>query len=125
MLVSLGVLLASARLLGEIARKLNQPSFLGELAAGILLGPTVLGRVWPWPVTSLFPPNGALADALDGVTTVDIALFILVAGMEVVLSSVWRQGRAALTVSVLGIVLPFTLGLLAAGISPNGMGREA
>ena len=125
MFVSLGVLLASARLLGEIARKFNQPSVLGELAAGILLGPTILGSVWPSMVATLFPQEGALAIALDGLTTVAIALFLLVAGMEVDLSSIWRQGRAVITVSMLGMVFPFSLGLLAAGISPNGMGREA
>ena len=124
MFVSLGVLLASARLLGEIARKLNQPSILGELAAGILLGPTVLGRVWPSLVATLFPQEGALAIALDGLTTVAIALFLLVAGMEVDLSSIWRQGRAAFTVSFLGILFPFSLGLTAAKLFPNGMGRE-
>lgn len=124
MFVSLGVLLASARLLGEIARKLNQPSILGELAAGILLGPTVLGGIWPSLVAMLFPQDGTLAVTLDGLTTVAIAMFLLVAGMEVDLSSIWRQGRAALTVSVLGIVMPFSLGILAVGISPDGMGRE-
>ena len=124
MFVSLGVLLATARLLGEIARKLNQASVLGELAAGILLGPTILGGIWPSLGASLFPQDGALAVALHGLTTVAIAMFLLVAGMEVDLSSIWRLGRAALTVSVLGIVLPFSLGFLAAGISPDGMGRE-
>lgn len=124
MFVSLGVLLASARLFGEIARRLNQPSILGELAAGILLGPTVLGSVWPGLVATLFPQEGALAVALDGLTTVAIALFLLVAGMEVDLSSIWRQGRAAITVSILGIVLPFSLGLASAWLLPEGMGRE-
>jgi len=125
MFVSLGVLLASARLLGEIARKLNQPSVLGELAAGILLGPTVLVSICPSLVATLFPQEGGLAIALDGLTTVAIGLFLLVAGMEVDLSSIWRQGRAVITISILGMVFPFSLGLLAAGISPDGMGREA
>ena len=124
MFVSLGVLLATARLLGEVARKLNQPMILGELAAGILLGPTVLGSIWPSLVATLFPQQGVLAVALDGLTTVAIALFLLVAGMEVDLSSIWRQGRAVVTISILGMVFPFSLGLLAAGIAPGVMGRE-
>ncbi len=124
MFVALGVLLASARILGELARKLNQPSILGELAAGILLGPTVLGSVWPDLVATLFPQEGSQAIALDGLTTVAIALFLLVAGMEVDLSSIWRQGRAAIAVSTSGIVLPFSLGLAAAWFAPGWSGIE-
>ncbi len=123
--VSIGVLLASARLLGEIARRFNQPSVLGELVAGVVLGPTILGSVWPALTATLFPQEGALAVALEGLTTVAIALFLLVAGMEVDLSSIWRQGRAAITVSILGIVFPFSLGIFAAGVFPQAMGLES
>ena len=100
MFLSLGVLLATARAFGEIARKLNQPTVLGELLAGIVLGPTVLGAVLPGTVDWLFPREGNLALSLDALTTVAISLFLLVAGMEVDLSSIWRQGRAAIAVSV-------------------------
>lgn len=121
---SLGVLLAAARVLGEIARKLNQPSVLGELAAGIILGPTVMGVVWPEGVATLFPLTGPVSIALQAFTAVAISLFLLVAGMEVDLSSAWRQGRAAIFVSLGGIVLPFGLGLAAAALIPT-LGGEA
>lgn len=119
---SLGLLLATARVLGEIARKLNQPAVLGELAAGILLGPTVLGVIWPEAVAALFPREGSLAVAMNGLTTVGISLFLLVAGMEVDLSSVWRQGRAALAVSISGILLPFSAGFIVARVAPMWVG---
>ncbi len=121
--LSLGALLAAARICGEAARRFNQPSVLGELLAGILLGPTVLGRLVPSWVDWLFPHTGQIAVAHDALTTVGIALFLLVAGMDVDLSSIWRQGRAAVLVSISGIVLPFSVGLAVAGLAPDWVGH--
>jgi Kef-type K+ transport system membrane component KefB len=56
--LSLGVLLLSARALGELARRCNVPSVLGEILAGILLGPTVLGVLAPGLSLTLFPSGG-------------------------------------------------------------------
>lgn len=112
--VSLGVLLLVARVLGELVQRLGQPSVIGELAAGILLGPTLLGLFFPGVVETLFPASGPVATAFDGLTTVAIAMFLLVAGLEVDLAMVWRQGKLALGVGVLGIVVPFAMGFGAA-----------
>jgi Kef-type K+ transport system membrane component KefB/mannitol/fructose-specific phosphotransferase system IIA component (Ntr-type) len=111
---SLGILLMVARVLGEIVRRLGQPSVIGELAAGILLGPTLLGLFFPGVVETLFPATGAVATAFDGLTTLAIAMFLLVAGLEVDLAMVWRQGKLAVGVGVLGIVIPFAMGFGAA-----------
>jgi len=61
MFLALGVLLASARFFGELARALRQPSVVGEIFAGILLGPTILGAVSPGWVEFLFPRGGGSA----------------------------------------------------------------
>lgn len=108
-LLSAGVLLGTARILGEVARRLHQPSVLGEILAGILLGPTILGALAPEFSATLFPPEGAIDLALEGFTLVAITLFLLVAGMEVDLSSCWRQGNVAIAVGVSGIVVPFAI----------------
>ncbi len=121
--LSLGVLLASARLLGEVARGLHQPAVLGEIIAGIVLGPTVLGTLLPEWNAFLFPNEGGVKIALDGLTTVAIALFLMVAGMEVDLSTAWRQGKAALIVGLLGIVIPFFLGFWCAWFFNGHLGR--
>lgn len=121
--LSLGVLLASARFLGEAARSLKQPAVLGEIIAGIVLGPTVLGTLLPEVNGFLFPPEGGVKIALDGLTTVAIALFLMVAGMEVDLSMAWRQGKTALIVGLLGIVIPFTLGFGCAWVFNGHLGR--
>src|SRR5690554_6449334 len=96
MLLSLGVLLAAARTLGEIAQWLRQPAVVGEILAGVLLGPTVFGTLAPEWSQQVFPSAGTGALMLDGLSTLSITLFLLVAGMEVDLSTVWRQGGTAL-----------------------------
>lgn len=125
MLLSFGTLLLVARSLGELAERLHQPAVLGELLAGILLGPTVLGNLAPGVAESLFPAQGPNAVALEAIATLAIVLFLLVAGIEVDLSTVWRQGNIGLKVGIVGMVIPFALGLLAAWLAPQALGREA
>ncbi len=124
MFLALGVLLSAARIFGEIARKFNQPSVLGEMLAGIILGPTILGSVFPEAAAFLFPTSGNNAIVLEGLTTLAVALFLLVAGMEVDLSTVWRQGKAAVNVGVAGIIVPFAIGMGFAWTMPMLLGME-
>lgn len=122
--LALGTLLVSSRILSELARALNQPGVLGEIIAGILLGPTVLGSLAPEFIHTLFPPDGPVALTLDGFAKVAIVMFLLVAGMEVDLSSVWRQGRTAVGVGIAGIALPFSLGCASALVLPSVLAAE-
>lgn len=122
--LALGVLLAAARGFGELAKRFNQPEVFGELLAGVLLGPTVLGALTPGLTAVLFPQQGTSAVTLESVTTLGIVLFLLVAGLEVDLSAIRRHGRAIFAVSVSGLVIPFGLGLGAAWLAPGMFGRE-
>jgi len=124
MFLSLGILLASARILGEFVERLGYPAVLGEIVAGVLLGPTVLGTLAPEWQATLFPMEGPRFIVLGGLTSFAIVLFLLVAGMEVDLSSIWKQGRAALSVSLAGILVPFALGIFFALVIPSLLGRE-
>jgi Kef-type K+ transport system membrane component KefB len=121
MLLGIGTLLAFARALGEAAKRFRQPSIVGEILAGVLLGPTVLGAVAPEWTGYLFPSKGPNALAFHGLTTLAIALFLLVAGMEVDLSTMWRQGKAALMVGAAGVLFPFSLGFSAAWFAPRSL----
>ncbi|BCA81155.1 cation:proton antiporter [Desulfuromonas sp. AOP6] len=122
--LALGLLLATARLLGETARRFNLPSVLGEILAGILWGPTIFGVLAPAAHTFLFPRTGGGAVAFDALTTLAIVLFLLVAGMEVNLSTVWRQGKVALWVALAGMLLPFALGFAVAWWLPGLVGYQ-
>jgi Kef-type K+ transport system membrane component KefB len=88
--LSLGILLGAARVLGELAQRMRQPAVLGELLAGVLLGPTVLGRLAPELSAFLVPSHGPSAIVLDTIATLAIVLFLLVAGIEVDSSTIWR-----------------------------------
>lgn len=122
--LSLGLLLGVARVLGELAQKVHQPAVLGELLAGVILGPTVLGSLSPETSAFLFPQQGPNAIALNIITTLAAVLFLLVAGMEVDLSIIGKQGKVAPRVSVSGIVLPFLIGFAAAWLAPQVLGRD-
>ena len=124
LLLSLGVLLVAARVLGELAHRLRQPAVVGELLAGVLLGPTVLGTLAPHVNGLLFPQTGPGAIALTTITAVAVTLFLMVAGLEVDLSNVWRKGWTGLKVGVAGIAIPFAAGLFAAWHLPQLFGAQ-
>jgi Kef-type K+ transport system membrane component KefB/mannitol/fructose-specific phosphotransferase system IIA component (Ntr-type) len=117
-LLSLAVLLSAARLLGEGARRLGFPLIFGELASGILLGPTVFGRISPGGQHALFP-GGIPANMLAGYTNVGVVLLLAVAGLEVNLGLVRRRGRSALLTSLMGIVMPLAGGFLLGTLLPD------
>ncbi|WP_419657355.1 PTS IIA-like nitrogen-regulatory protein modulated sodium/hydrogen exchanger [Desulfosarcina variabilis str. Montpellier] len=123
LLLGLGILIGFARTLGEVARRFNLPSVAGEILAGILLGPTVLGSLAPHWLTVLFPGQGPNAIVLHGFTTVAVALFLLVAGVEVDLSTIWKQGRTAITVGLVGMLVPFCMGFALAWWLPQWAGH--
>jgi Kef-type K+ transport system membrane component KefB/mannitol/fructose-specific phosphotransferase system IIA component (Ntr-type) len=123
--VATATLLGFARLFGELAQRWGQPAVLGELLAGVVLGPTIFGSLMPELFATIFPSEGGPAIVMQGLTTLAIALFLLVAGMEIDLSSVWRQGRVALTVGTTGIVIPFGIGFASAWWLPQAMGAES
>jgi len=166
-LLSLAVLLGAARLLGELAKKFGQPTVLGEILAGVILGATVMGNLAPAAFENLFPetfydhhsntpvfydkinpdtgerftqtitdpstgqlleigiPDELTAEGkinkermvpsfvkvgLESFFVLCVCLLLLVAGLEVDLSIVTKQGRAALAVSMMGMVVPFAIG---------------
>jgi Kef-type K+ transport system membrane component KefB len=90
--LGLATLLGLAHAFGEGARRLGQPMVIGEMVAGLLLGPTVLEAIAPRFQAWLFPATGPAAVALDAVVALAVALLLLVAGLEVDLSVLWRGG---------------------------------
>jgi Kef-type K+ transport system membrane component KefB/mannitol/fructose-specific phosphotransferase system IIA component (Ntr-type) len=124
MFAALAVLLGAAKFAGEVVQKLGQPSVLGEIFAGILLGPTVLGHFLPHVYATLFPSKGAMPIVLDTVTTLGVVFFLLTAGLEIDLRSIFRQGKSALLVSSFGVIVPFALGFGVASLFPVFLGAE-
>jgi Kef-type K+ transport system membrane component KefB len=120
--LAVAILLGAARIAAEIAQKFHQPAVIGEILAGVLLGPTVFGALLPRAQAAIFPSTGAVAIALDSLSTLSIGLFLLVAGMEVDLSAVWKQGKTAIRVGAFGIIVPFLFGFVPALFAPGWFG---
>ncbi|MDB5102456.1 MAG: sodium:proton symporter [Fibrobacteres bacterium] len=112
LLCQLAVIMASAAACGWIARRLGQPSVIGEMAAGIILGPSLLGHASPLLEGFLFPA-GSLPN-LNLLSQVGIILFMFSVGMEIDLGSLRKHAKVAVLVSNSGILLPFLLGMAAA-----------
>src|ERR1700756_3011020 len=81
-LADLVVLMAAGRLLGEAMLRIGQPSIMGQLLAGILLGPSVLGWLWPDLAHLLFPATKEQKSMIDGISQFGILLLLLLTGME-------------------------------------------
>ena len=124
LLLAMAVLLGLARFMGELARQLGQPAVLGEILAGILLGSTVFGWLSPELYTWLFPlrPGSPIAIAEEGFIIMSATLLLLVVGLEVDLSTVWRQGKAMASVSAFGIVIPMAIGSSLGWFAPGLLG---
>lgn len=103
-------LLLTARALGALARRLGQPSIVGELAAGILLGPSVLGALAPGVAAWLFPPDPVLNGLMAGIGWIGIFLLLILTGVETDLGLVRVLGRAAAWTSLGSLVVPLVTG---------------
>lgn len=111
-LLQLLIVLASAKAAGALMRFVGQPAVIGEMLAGILLGPSLFGLLLPQAQAWLFPP-----DSLGGLSLVSqlgVLVFMFAAGAEFDLASLRGQRRRALLISHAGIALPFLLGILLA-----------
>lgn len=104
-------MLLAARILGEVARKIKLPSVTGELAAGLILGKTLLGHYFPETMDAIFPAPGKVPIALNGITSLSVIMLLFVAGMEVELGLVRREGRKAILTSLGGFSIPMVIGL--------------
>jgi Kef-type K+ transport system membrane component KefB/nucleotide-binding universal stress UspA family protein len=111
LLAQIAVILAVARLMGMAAAKLRQPQVIGEIIAGILLGPTLLGYVWPHGYAMLFPKENM--QILNMVAQLGVIVFLFLVGLEFDPKVIERRGKAAVAISISGVVVPFALGYFA------------
>jgi Kef-type K+ transport system membrane component KefB len=112
--LDIAIVIIAARLMGAAFRRVGQPAVLGEITAGVLLGPTLLG-VFPGDLDQLLFPMDA-RPFLMAIAQLGLILFMFIVGLEINLSLVRGQERIALTVSLSSVALPFGLGLALATV---------
>src|SRR5882757_7421206 len=118
LILQIVLLILVGRLIGEIMARMGQPSVMGQLLGGILLGPSVLGMFLPSLQHQLFPPSGDQKAMIQAVAEFGVILLLLLTGMETDLKLVRRVGRAALSVAVAGISVPFIAGVAFGNFMP-------
>jgi Kef-type K+ transport system membrane component KefB/mannitol/fructose-specific phosphotransferase system IIA component (Ntr-type) len=124
LLLAIGLLLMAAKALGTVATRLRQPAVVGEILAGVILGPTILGRLAPDFQQLLFPMTGERAHLLDGLNLVGIVVFLFMAGAEIDVAGVSRRARHALSVALGGMILPMLVGASVAWVVPEALGWD-
>lgn len=103
------VILFVARLFSWISRKIGQPTVVGEIAAGIVLGPSVVGFYFPELSAALFPESSL--SNLTFLSQVGLIMFMFVVGMELDLNVMRNKAHEAVVISHASIIIPFALGV--------------
>jgi len=111
-LIILLLILIPARLLGELCRRFKLPAIIGEIFAGIIVGPTLLGTFFPGLFNNIFIVAPKASGAFDGIANIGIVLLMFIAGFEVDLKQIRKNGKQAIAISLTGILFPFAIGFV-------------
>lgn len=123
LILAFGIILLVARLLGWVFQRIGQPRVVGEMTAGILLGPSVFGRFFPAAFHHVLPDSSF--SAINVLSQLGLLLFMFVVGLEVDLGHVLKQSTAIVLVSNISIALPLALGVgLATALYPRFAGEH-
>ncbi|HEY1852308.1 MAG TPA: cation:proton antiporter [Candidatus Binataceae bacterium] len=109
-LIQLTLLFVIARALADVMKRLGQATVIGELLAGIVLGPTVLGHFAPGLHAMIFPPDVLADHLLEAVAWIGVIMLLLYTGLETDLGILRGVGRAAFSVSAFGVIVPAAAG---------------
>lgn len=104
--LALGLMVGFAKAMGYLTFRIGQPAVLGELLAGLIIGPTVINVLG---IPSLFPDGHSVEHTLIEIAEVGVLLLMFMAGMEVDLESMFQVGRPALLAGLLGVFVPLVL----------------
>lgn len=115
------LLLVAGRILGEAMQRLGQPALMGNLLAGLVLGPSLFGAIWPDTQAFIFPSDPAQKAMIDGLSQTGILFLLLLTGMETDVKLVAKARGAAVAISLAGIALPFACGFALGEFLPQSL----
>jgi Kef-type K+ transport system membrane component KefB/nucleotide-binding universal stress UspA family protein len=115
------LLLVVGRVMGEGMQRIGQPALMGTLLAGIVLGPSLFGWVWPQAQHFIFPKDEAQKGMIDGLSQVGILMLLLLTGMETDLKLVRKSGWASAIIALCGIAFPFACGFALGEFGPGSL----
>jgi Kef-type K+ transport system membrane component KefB/mannitol/fructose-specific phosphotransferase system IIA component (Ntr-type) len=118
-LLQVSLLLGLSRVAGLLLKRIGQPSISGEILVGILLGPTIFGRILPGLHSVVFPPDVMQQNMLETVAWLGILFFLLDAGLDTNLAAALRQRRDALTISLSDLVIPMFIAFIPVWFLPD------
>ena len=107
-IIQLIVIIAASRFFSDLFRRFGQPKVCGEIAAGLILGPSLLGNLFPGMFTTVFNPS--VGSTMSLISQLGLVFLMFLIGLEFDFGLLAGNGRTALSVSAAGILLPFTLG---------------
>lgn len=107
-LIAITIVVMTSRFVGSIAQRLGQPRVVGEVLAGIILGPSLLGRVAPDTMTTLFPP--AIMPTLNTLAQIGVILYMFLVGLDLNAGVLRSRAHATVAISHVSIIVPFLLG---------------
>lgn len=109
LLLQIVTIILTARLLSWLCKKIGQPSVIGEIVAGIALGPSLLGSISPLITAHLFPAESL--SNLHFLSQFGLIFFMFMVGMELDMSTIKRKANDAFVISQISIIVPFALGI--------------
>jgi K+:H+ antiporter len=111
-ILQLIIIIASARIFGTLFRRMGQPQVCGEIAAGLILGPSLFGKFFPGISAYVFAPS--VGPIFSVISQIGLVFLLFLIGLEFDFGHLKEYRKAAISISAVGIVLPFGLGLLVA-----------
>ncbi len=112
LLIQISVLLFTARIFGEFSLKIGQPAVLGEIFAGIVLGPSLLGNFFPFIYGWIIPQTSLQSSMLEVVTLIGAVFLLLITGLETDLELIKHHSKKAISAALGGLIFPFLAGYL-------------
>lgn len=121
LLIQVAILLFTARLLGELAQRLNQPTVVGEILAGVVLGPSLLSKLFPALGEWIVPHTATQGHLLELVSLLGAMFLLFITGLETDLALIRRHARSAVGIALGGLIIPLAAGFALGYFLPGSL----